>query len=573
MTRVVLAAAIVAVIAPEVAVADPPVNLKLRRVPTPRHLRMRPRTAATPTPDATTPPTTPTPTPVPAPADGKASGKKPGALAPIVARAADFDLKGIRRADEQIVFRLDLGFGVDGGAISGRRAVAGEPLSASDYREVRAHGFGNLFVGTRGLIIPPLSSYLSVGFRIAPNLSSMAPLADALDSTRDVQIRAGWAEATNFLPGILRPLRVRAGRQYAYGPWPIHFDGSLFAWTSKPLQVSALVGARVDDYAPQGEPVSRQPVGALIGALDLGALGRWPITVRGTLMWLSERRFADLELGYRPRRGLVVVAGLRRIGDKPARERATVRAQVSDVTHVVVDVEHRRATDWRWDLAFVDPVANPGEARPYLELPAVIPQLRASIRAGTVLLDNIDLFGRAGLAVDLVDRPDERTGHAELGVALEVRFRRQIALTASAMVRDYELTDPVVQGNQQVDVGNVAQPLVDPTNPDQASSLGQESFVEGGLGFRFTTGAKRFSVTGEGYGRRARYGFLYEEDTPLVGDLLDRNDLRGGLRFRLDGWLSPRLRLHVEYDLSSTLDNAPEINGWKVLRILAEGSF
>jgi hypothetical protein len=488
-------------------------------------------------------------------------------------RAADFDVAGVRSANEQVVFRLDLGFGVDGGSISGRRAVAGEALQKQDYREVRGQGFGNLFVGTRGLFIAPLSSYLSVGFRLTPGISQIAPLADALDSTRDVQIRAGWAEAANFLPGkLLRSVRIRAGRQYAYGPWPIHFDGSVIAWTSKVLQISALAGIRVDDFAPQGEPDSLPPVAAIIAAVDLGALGRWPITVRGTAMWLDSRRFTDLELGYRPRRGVVVVAGVRRINDRGSRERASVRAQISEVSHVVVDFDHRHATDWRWDMAYVNPT-EPGAARPYLELPSTIPQIRASARIGTVLLDNIDLLLRGGIALDLVDRPEERTGFAEVGGGVEVRLRRAVALTLSGMIRDYELTDALAIGTLQTDVGNVPGPLIDPTDPDQLSSIGQESFIEGGGGFRFSTGARRFSASAEAYARRSKYALLYEEDTPAVGDLLDRFDLHVGGRFALDGWLSPRLRLHLEYDLSSTLERAPEINGWKQLRFLAEGSF
>ena len=47
--------------------------------------------------------------------------------------------------------------------------------------------------------------------------------------------------------------------------------------------------------------------------------------------------------------------------------------------------------------------------------------------------------------------------------------------------------------------------------------------------------------------------------------------MHGGGRFALDGWPSSRLRLHLEYDLSTTLDHAPEINGWKALRILRGG--
>jgi hypothetical protein len=560
-----------------------PADLRIRPGATPKTLRMR--TAAAddtpapdpdpdPDPDRDPDPAASAPTPASASSEPASLAAAISATASSAApRAKDFELSGVRRADEQVVFRLDVGFGVDGAAITGRRALGGEPLSSDYYREARAQAFGNLFVGTRGLAIQPLSSYLSLGFRFTPRIQEIAPLADALDSTRDVQIRAGWAEAANFLPGkYLGAARVRAGRQYAYGPWPIHFDGTMLAWTSKALQLSVLGGVRVDDFAPTGSSGDTPALVAVIGAVNLGELGRWPVTVRGTMMWLGDRRFGDLELGYRPRRGLVVVAGARAIDSKLARERATIRAQISDVTHVVLDFEHRHATDWRWDMSYIEPT-EPGAARPYLELPLTTPQLKGAIRGGTVLLDNIDLFLRAAAAVELGEHPDERPGYAEIGGAFEVRVRRSFALFGSALARDYELTDTTVIGTQQLDEGNVAQPLVDPLDPAMYSSIGEESFGELGGGARVTTGARRFSGSVEGYLRRSKYSQLYTEDSQTVGDILDRYDLRTGVRFAIDGWMSKRLRLHLEYDFTSTLDHAPEINGWKILRVLAEGSF
>jgi hypothetical protein len=570
--RAALAAALAAAVAATAPATAGPADLKVRPGATPRSLKMRravraAQTTPAPAPEPTTPPAAGTPT---------AGGTAPalGPAAPRTPTARDFDLGGVRRADEKVVFRLDLGLGVDGAALSGRRALSGEPLSADDFSELRAQGFGNLFVGTRGLGIAPLSSYISLGFRLTPSLDEIAPLADALDSTRDLQIRSGWAEATNFLPTkLLRAARVRAGRQYVYGPWPVHFDGVLAAWTSKALQVSVLGGQRVDDYAADDLDEETPPIAALIGAVDFGALGRWPITVRGTAMLMSDRRFGDLEIGYRPRRGLVVVAGARSIDSKAAQERATVRAQISEVTHLLLDVEHRHAADWRWDMSYIDPT-EPGAARPYLELPETRPQLRGLFRAGTVLLDNVDLYGRAAAAIDLGDRADERTGYVEGGIAAEVRIQRAIAVSGSFLVRDYELTDSSVVGTLQTDVGNEAQPLFDPADDRQYSSSGEERFIEGGAGIRVSNGARRFSATGEFYGRSSKYALLYTEDTPTVGDIVDRYNRRYGGRFTVDGWLTPRLRLHLEYDVTlGGLDNAPEINGWKTLRLMAEGSF
>ena len=48
--------------------------------------------------------------------------------------------------------------------------------------------------------------------------------------------------------------------------------------------------------------------------------------------------------------------------------------------------------------------------------------------------------------------------------------------------------------------------------------------------------------------------------------------MRGGGRFSLQAWVTPRIRLRGEYELSTTLDLAPEILGYKSLRILLEGT-
>jgi hypothetical protein len=257
------------------------------------------------------------------------------------------------------------------------------------------------------------------------------------------------------------------------------------------------------------------------------------------------------------------------------RERATLRVQVSDTTNVVADFQHRHDNDWRWDPAYVrpqddpDPRDNVGEAREYFELGPTIPQLRGSLRAGTVLLDNLDVFLRAALAVDLVDRPSETTGHFEVGGAIEARVRRAIALTASGMIRDNELTDTT----PTVDMPDVAQVLPDRLDSDTRSRLGEESFIEGGTGLRISIGARTFSASGELYFRRSKYADLYAEDSPGIGDDLTLIDVRGGGRFGIDAWMNRRVRFHLAYDLSTQLDRAPEITGWKSLRALVEGSF
>ena len=40
-----------------------------------------------------------------------------------------------------------------------------------------------------------------------------------------------------------------------------------------------------------------------------------------------------------------------------------------------------------------------------------------------------------------------------------------------------------------------------------------------------------------------------------------------------EAWISPRLRLRTEYELSNRFAAAPEIAGLKALRIIAEGRY
>ena len=115
-------------------------------------------------------------------------------------------------------------------------------------------------------------------------------------------------------------------------------------------------------------------------------------------------------------------------------------------------------------------------------------------------------------------------------------------------------------------------------------SVGERNLLEGGMVARFSGGARKFSASAEIFFRRTRWAELYRDDgvpDPQeggAGDLeqeivLGEFDIRGGGRVSFDAWVTRRLRLRAEYDISSTLDVAPEIRGLKSLRVLAEGQF
>ena len=543
-----------------------PVDLRWRLGAPPRHLRMRRALAAAPPASAATTPTTAAaaaaPTAPTAPVRD-AVATRPG-------RGGEPDEAPRRPRGQKVSFRVDLGFAVDGAAPSGRRGLAGDALTDLDYQAARAFGYGNVFASTQGLLASSLSSYLSMGFRITPALQATAPLVSALDGTDDLQIRAGWVDATGVFEGrLLAPLRLRAGRMYVYGPQPVHLDGTMASWQRGALTLTAFAGQRVADFEPNAIELGHAAV-AVSGtsaALDLAAWRGIPASLAVASTRVGQRDVGDLQLAYRRSRRLSIALGVRTLDARLSNERIRVRSRLSPVTHLVFEVQHRQASDWRYDAAFVDE-SDPAAPRRYLELGPTPHQALGAIRAGTVLLDNIDLAVRIAGAADLTDgsgpRPTPATRWAEAGGALEVRLRRSLSVGLHTSVRDYELTDSV----PVVDVGDVAQAL--PLDP---SAAGAEIFAEGGLSLRVSLGARRFSAAAEIYGRRTRYADQYREDTPGVGDELDRVDDHGGGRFALDAWVNTRLRLGLAYELSTALARSPEINGFKSLRVVAEGSF
>jgi hypothetical protein len=108
--------------------------------------------------------------------------------------------------------------------------------------------------------------------------------------------------------------------------------------------------------------------------------------------------------------------------------------------------------------------------------------------------------------------------------------------------------------------------------PDVASNtLGEEGFTEGGGILKLTLGARRFSAAVEAYVRRTRYSVVYSDPDPAKA--VPEDDVRGGGRITLDAWVGQKIRVFVQYDVSSALDTAPEISGYKSLRLTLTGLY
>ncbi|MDQ3370651.1 MAG: hypothetical protein M3680_34980, partial [Myxococcota bacterium] len=513
------------------------------------------------------------------------------------ARATDLDpiagIDGVRDIRQPVSFSLALGYQLDGARPSGRASLGGDaPTRGKDYETLRAYGFGDAFVSTRGVGLSSLSSYFALRFQAGERLfidrSSLGP-DDPMQPPGEIPLappiatwfersggglRTGWAELKDFLPkrwGLQR-LRARFGDQYVYGPWIVHLLGSNIAYEGPAVTASLYTGLRRSDYTRALE--ENQP--AVFGAtfrFDLrGLTTAVPIAVTGDYLALSESihtgqpptRSSQIQFDWRPKRDVAVIGQLRALDGELANQRVEVRTRYKEVTNLVFDVMRRLDSDWRWDPTLVvRDRSDVTEARRYLDLGPPRPQLLVSLRGGTLIAENVDLFARIAASTDESgeDQPVQTysASYLELAGALEVRLRRTVAFGASVLTR---ATERVVEASI-IDERNTIEPL------PVSAAIGEAGFTEVGTTLRLSMGARRFSALLELYGRSTRYAPTYLD--PLLP--LPERDVRGGGRFTVDAWVGTRMRLFASYDVSSALDTAPEITGYKSLRLTVTGVY
>jgi hypothetical protein len=566
------------------AVADEAPTLRLSREPPPRHLRMRPRSAAAAT----------------ASSGDAAPGAAATASAAPAASVQSADAGSfVRDLNRPISVRFSMGYVVDGASLTGKRTHGGSTVEEYDFRRLRAYALGEGTFSSRGMLLPSLSTYLSTSFQIAsqqfeaspqqPNVERVvAPPIGAWFDRSGVQNRSVWAEVKDFLPDPrLAPLRLRAGELYVYGPWVMHMYGGVLAWDGKLAQLSAYAGSRVPDYTLV--EVTRKDRSGIFGTsarIDLRALQRpIPFAFGVELLGFTARGAATdqssshgmLQVDWRPSQDIALIGQARVLDRKLANEHVQLRSRYKQVTNLVFDFTYRHDTDWRWDPAVgnEDPLA----ARRYLDLGPVVPQMMASGRAGTLIAENIDVLVRGALASDRANTDDQRNtfvgSFAELGGGFEVRLRRTVALGFSGLTRQTKRYATVT--GQIQDIPGMTQALPRPYSPD----VGERGFAELGTSLRMSLGARRFNALVEGYGRRTRYSLVYCAGSLDVGSdcrsaldtgILDQ-DYRFGARVTIDAWIGSRLRLFAAYEVSSRIDLAPEISGFKSLRLLMEGVY
>jgi hypothetical protein len=566
----------VAIVALSCAIASAePAKLRLEHQP-PR-LTMRPRSATV------TPPSAPMPPPVPAPAP---TTPPPNA-----------ELGVLRDVARPVAARFSLGYIVDGTTLTrDQRFDAPDPKALS---QERAYALGQGYLSTQGVVLPSLSTYLAAQFQIVNQptgtVSTMTgvthpelrpPVATWFDRN-GIEPRNLWAEIKDFLPDArFAPLRVRAGELYVYGPWVMHMYGANAAWDAKLVRAGVYVGTRVPDYTLHTPAAKDRAL--ITGAslrIDLRDLQHpIPFAIAGEMLGLASlgsatgesSRHAQLEVDWRPRKDVALIGQARTRDAQLANEHVQLRSRYGQVTNLVFDVTHRHDSDWRWDPTVTE--TDPLAAKRYLDLGPVLPQLLASARAGTLIKENIDLYVRGAAATDLQKQDGPHStfsaNYLEIGGALEVRLRRTISLGVSGMTR--ETTRYTKLTTQINDVPGSPQMLPSQADP----GIGEKGMTELGATLRMSLGARKFSATAEGFGRRTEYALVYcvAQDAMTACNSatstgIPARDLRWGGRASVDAWIGQKLRVFASYELSSPITFQPWMSGYKSLQLVMEGIY
>lgn len=592
MTRVLVVACLAALAG--AVYADTP-KLRLERQPPPRNLRMRPRSAAA----------------VPTDAGTSTAGVPPAAAPAAEATVAPVPTSAglVRDLRRPVSARFAMGYVVDGTALTGNRTLDGRtvrtrgPDGIEDIRQLRAYAVGEGTFSSRGVLLPSLSTYLAASFQIAkqqfeldPNVQAnrviAPPIATWFDRT-GVQGRSAWLEVKNFLEDkTYEPLRLRGGQLYVYGPWVLHMYGALAAWDGKLVKLTAYGGSRVPDYTlVEVTDRDRSGIAGASARFDLRALrAKIPFAFGVELLQFTKAvgsldetsRHAMLQVDWRPRQDIALIGQARALDGRLANEHIQLRSRYKQVTNLVFDLTYRSDNDWRWDPSVTNP--DPLQARRYLDLGPVIPQLIFSGRAGTLIKENVDVLVRGAVADDRVEDKNELRStfaarYFEVGGGFEVRLRRTVGLGVTGLTRQTQRFATV--SGQIADVPTHIEPLPRAYSP----TIGERGFTEIGTSLRMSLGARRFSAIAEAYGRRTRYALTYCDGAVFEDGSPDRNcqsaldtgvpsdDFRWGGRMTIDAWIGSGLRMFASYELSSRIDFAPEISGYKSLRLIIEGVY
>ena len=226
--------------------------------------------------------------------------------------------------------------------------------------------------------------------------------------------------------------------------------GVISDYEGKLIHATAYAGSRVPDYTARVRlPESRDAIGGAALRFDLRDLAspipftsaRRPLVVHVGAGAQSCRATARSTSTGGPRATRAHRPGAPLDGHL-ANEHFQLRDALQDVTNVVLDVTLRHTSTGCGIRRWLEP--RPDAPRRYLDLGPVLPQLFASLRAGTLIAENVDVCCAARRRIDLTpDRSADYVSpsYAEVGGALEVRLRRTLSVGASALSRQTERHD------------------------------------------------------------------------------------------------------------------------------------
>ncbi len=568
MNRALAIAGAAAMLLPRVAAAQ--ADLELHALPSPE-----PTTLAIRAADDRAPPPPQKPAKRPARASPPATAQELFELNPLGRRElSDSDRVGQQRSlDERVIFRFNIGFGLDGGTPSETgELISGHPLEDPmlGYERLRPYTFGDAVAGTRGFGLDSINTYFATAFRFDQVVGSPAftgvPSIQDNSEVPEVRVRSAYAEAEQFTENRwLRPLYVRAGRMFQYGPAVAHFSGVDAGYKHKSFRLALWGGERVSLWGFNGGDNGIEDGSAVYGSeleIDFYQAYRFPAVVTFRSMHFDGTDHTDTGVAYQYNPNVQLRASLRAIDSDAARQNLTLRARVSSVTTVYAELDNRTRNDWVYDLLVADSVYPQTDPRIYLNLGEPLPRTMLRVRAGTVLLDALDVLLSGAAAVehgnDAKDVPSAFSpSYFEAGAAVDVRIRRAIRVGTSFEARRYRRQELAL-----VDMPADTDPL-----PPDTSSMGERGFIQGGARVNYSTGARGFNADFEFYAR------AYSPQSPYIPvDELSIDNRIGG-RFGVESWLGSRLRLKGVYDVSGSLDPAPELTGVKSLRVIMEGTF
>ena len=442
---------------------------------------------------------------------------------------------------ERVIVRVRAGYELESAPSSGQPYVGGMALPAA-YSGSRPWVLGDAVVGARDLVLPSLGGYLlsSFQFDAGSTIASTTSLPVPGDATgQRIAIKAGYAEYGTEDKDPNAHVWLRAGRQYRLdaGAMFAYYDGATIGWKDKDWNASAFAGQRVALYVDT-------PAGTEYGAtamLDLQGLTGRPMQLKADVMALSiagqVRSLIAVSENYDFRsfggphtevifRGVDNGTGLG-LGSMFVRAKWALRRDLL----VVGEAENRYASDVAYDLAApsaIDVVQIAQKLGVGLAAPvgASFFGARVDYRRGQVELYG---FGRAEIPQGTTHSVDQN-GWLEAGAAVATPILGAWT-TAQYTLRQYFLDD----------TSNMAGAAFADTSGSGLQRMHQLAVDT--IWHPASEGGKRWRLGGGLFYR------LYDVQTPY---LTVSNDGRAGGRADVQYWMSRELHIEVAADVAQS---------------------